>query len=46
MKDLIGLLNQLSLDTLTFQLTNHFQEVPMRNCKIKKSNKRTNQNKK
>ena len=27
MKDLAGLLNQLSLNTLKFQLINHYQEV-------------------
>ena len=27
MKDLAGLLNQLSLNTLTFQLIDHYQEV-------------------
>ena len=26
-KDLAGMLNQLSLDTLTFQLIDHYQEV-------------------
>ena len=29
MKDLVGLLNQLSLNTLTFQITDHHQEVLM-----------------
>ena len=27
MKDLAGLLNELSLNTLTFQLIDHYQEV-------------------
>ena len=30
MKDLAGMLNQSSLNTLTFQLIDHYQEVPVK----------------
>ena len=43
MKDLIGFLKQSSLNTQTFQLIDHYQEViPWNYLWIKKSRKRTN----
>ena len=46
-KDLSGMLNQLSLNTLTFQLVDHYPEVLYELTSwIKKSKKRTNQHQK
>ena len=34
MKDLAGLLNQSSLNTLTFQLIDYYEEVLTQNCPL------------
>ena len=45
--DLAGMLNQLSLNTLTFRLTDLYQEVLYRlTCCIKASRKRSNKRQK
>ena len=47
MKDVVGLLNQSSLNTLTFQLIDHYQKFLCRATRrIKKLKKRTNQHQK
>ena len=47
MKDLAGLLNQSSLNILTFQLIDHYQKFLCRAThRIKKLKKRTNQHQK